>query len=327
MNERTRRRWASPEAPAIGRGGQALLAKGTGISRRPIPLGLPERAAAHPSPLLLEGRIRRPGGGRTTRIPPPPTRWTALDASVEPTSRGEPPSPWRRNRKRVRKLASAWPQPGFQRGRQQVADLLQGLDSRWQANRQPKAGASPPDRDAPFAARHAQVQAFPGRAPAVVSVDPQKQERGGEFNQGGREGRPQGVAEWARGDDGVAPELGKGIPGWGDDRTTPRVGSGSDGIPRPPNWPSNRGAAGGGIGDRSAPSRRANCGVPPRAAGARRAGVACGRARCNGWRTNCAGGWRVAISRRGPASGIQVSAECSASFRAIGVAARGPATK
>lgn len=210
LNERTRRLWAASEAKAIGRGGQSLVAKVTGISRSTIYLGLQELAVADAR--LFEGRVRRPGGGRKTLIHHQPRLPAALAELVEPTSRGDPQSPLRWSCKSVRRLAIELQQQGFSVGRQKVADLLKQLDYSLQANRKTKEGSSHPDRNAQFEYINAQVLAFQKRAQPVVSVDTKKKELVGDFKQGGREWRPQGSPELVRVHDFADKQLGKAIP-------------------------------------------------------------------------------------------------------------------
>jgi len=192
MDERTRRLWAATEAKAVGRGGQSLVAKVTGLSRSTIYLGVQELAMADHITLLPSARIRRSGGGRKPLIHHQPTLPAALDALVEPTSRGDPQSALRWNCKSVRKLATALQQQGYTIGRQKVGNLLKELDYSLQANRKTKEGATHPDRNAQFEYINAQVQAFQRRAQPVVSVDTKKKELVGDFKQSGREWRPRG---------------------------------------------------------------------------------------------------------------------------------------
>lgn len=91
MNERARRLWVASEVKAIGRGGQLLVARLTGMSSSTIYFGLQEIAASDQNTFLVDGRIRCPGGGRKSLIYHQPTLLTAIEAIVEPTSRGEPP--------------------------------------------------------------------------------------------------------------------------------------------------------------------------------------------------------------------------------------------
>ena len=79
LNERTRRLWAAAEAQALGHGGIALVARGTGMSRTRIARGLQELRSDTP---LDPGRVRRPGGGRKRRIDTDVTLVTAVTAGA-----------------------------------------------------------------------------------------------------------------------------------------------------------------------------------------------------------------------------------------------------
>lgn len=212
LNERSRRLWAASEARALGRGGQTLLAKVTGMSRSTLHRGLQELAqgADHPDP--LGGRVRSPGGGRKPLTYHQPLLPQALEALVEPTSRGDPQSPLRWTCKSVRQLAVELTAQGYGIGRQKVADLLHDLGYSLQANRKTKEGGTHPDRNAQFEYINAQVQAFQQRGQPVVSVDAKKKELVGEFKNGGREWCPQGQPVAVRVHDFVDPQLGKAIP-------------------------------------------------------------------------------------------------------------------
>ncbi len=212
LNERSRRLWAATEAQALGHGGQTLLAKVTGMSRSTIYLGKQEvgQGAVRAMPGL--GRVRAPGGGRKLLTHHQPTLPQALDALVEPSSRGDPQSSLRWTCKSVRQLAAELTGQGYGIGRQKVADLLHALGYSLQANSKTKEGAAHPDRNAQFAYLNAQVQAFQARGHPVVSVDTKKKELVGEFKNGGREWRPQGEPQAVRVHDFADPHLGKAIP-------------------------------------------------------------------------------------------------------------------
>ena len=213
LNERTRRRWAATEANALGRGGQSLMAKVTGMSRTTIYLGLQElQQDAAGAPATREGWIRRPGGGRKPLLYHQPTLLGDLEGLVESTTRGDPESPLRWTCKSVRQLAAELQAQGHPIGRQKVSELLAQLGYSLQANRKTKEGANHPDRNAQFEYINAQVQAFQGRNQPVVSVDTKKKELVGDFKNGGREWRPQGEPEAVRVHDFVDKELGKAIP-------------------------------------------------------------------------------------------------------------------
>jgi Rhodopirellula transposase DDE domain len=212
LDERSRRLWAATEAKALGSRGQTLVAKAPGMSRNPIHVGL--RELEHPADALTGDRQRgrRAGGGRKRLIEHDPQLVTHLDALVDPTSRGDPPSPLRWTCKSTRQLAAALQQYGHQVGRQKVAELLVDLGYSLQANRKTKQGTSPPDRDAQFTYINAQVQTVQARGQPVVSVDTKKKEVGGDCKNGGREWPPQGQPELVRADDFVNKQLGKGMP-------------------------------------------------------------------------------------------------------------------
>jgi DDE family transposase len=212
VNERSRRLWAAAEARALGRGGQALLAKGTGMSRSTRHRGRQELARGAEQLDSLEGRVRLPGGGRKPLTYHQPLLPQALEALVEPTSRGDPQSPLRWTCKSVRPLAAELTAQGYGIGRQQVADLLRDLGYRLQADRKTQEGGTHPDRNAQFEYINTQVQLFQEHGHPGASVDAKKKEVGGEFKNGGRAWPPPGKPLAVRVHDFVDPQLGKAIP-------------------------------------------------------------------------------------------------------------------
>jgi hypothetical protein len=212
LDERGRRLWAVTEAKALGHGGQTIVAKATGLSRRTLYQGLRELeplAGEHQEP---SQRVRRPGGGRKPLTSHEPTLLADLEALVEPTSRGDPESPLRWTCKSVRQLAAELQRQGHKVGRQKVAELLAELAYSLQGNRKTKEGTAHPDRHAQFEHINAQVAAFQKRGQPVVSVDTKKKELVGDFKNVGREWRPQGAPELVRTDDFADKTLGKVNP-------------------------------------------------------------------------------------------------------------------
>jgi len=212
MDERTRRLWAATEAKALGHSGQTLVARATGLSRSTLPLGLRE-LARDAAPTLAPGqRVRRRGAGRKALTERDPTLVAALETLVEPTSRGDPQSPWRWTCMRVRQWATEWRRQGHTGERHTVAHLRAALGYSLQAHRQTKEGTSPPDRNAQFAYITTRVRAFQKRGYPVVSVETKKTELVGDFKHGGQEWRPHGQPERVRVDDCVDADVGKAIP-------------------------------------------------------------------------------------------------------------------
>ena len=103
LDERARRRWSAVEALSLGRGGIVAVAKATGISDRTIRNGIRELREGDAPP---EGRQRRIGGGRKSVKERDPKLLDALEALVEPTTRGDPMSPLKWTCKSTRELSS-----------------------------------------------------------------------------------------------------------------------------------------------------------------------------------------------------------------------------
>lgn len=137
---------------------------------------------------------------------------SALEALVEPTTRGDPESPLRWTCRSTRQLADALAAQGYRVSHQTVASLLGGLGYSLQGNQKTKEGSVHPDRDAQFRFIHGRAEDFQRRGQPVVSVDTKKKELVGDFKNGGREWRPKGDPEPVRVYDFVDKALGKANP-------------------------------------------------------------------------------------------------------------------
>ena len=209
LNEQTRRLVAAAEAVAYGRGGGVAVARATGVSRRAIRQGIDELAAPASLPA---GRVRRPGGGRKPATEQYPGLREALEALIEPTTRGDPESALRWTCKSVRNLAEALRQQGYQVSHQVVTDLLHELEYSLQANRKVLEGSQHPDRNAQFEYLNDQVQQQVDAGEPAISVDAKKKELVGPFKNGGRELRPKGQPAPVRVHDFVDKQLGRATP-------------------------------------------------------------------------------------------------------------------
>jgi transposase len=214
LDERRRRLWAASEAQALGHGGIAAVAKATGLAESTIRLGQRELSCKPAgAPLLPAQRhIRAPGGGRKPRTVRDPALVQALEALVEPTTRGDPMSPLRWTCKSIRKLATELTHQGHPISYRTVASMLKALGYSLQGTRKTKEGSAHPDRNAQFEYIHHQVEAFQQGGQPVVSVDTKKKELVGDFANGGREYQPIGQPELVRVYDFIDKELGKAIP-------------------------------------------------------------------------------------------------------------------
>ena len=238
LDERRRRLWAANEALALGRGGVSVVAAATGLARNTIGDGLRElRAAASSTPRVAgaagepgaaavgvggapavaggprqQGRQRVAGGGRKALTHRDPDLGRALEALIEPTTRGDPQSPLRWTTKSTRHLAAELTRQGHPVSAATVATLLRQWQYRLHALRKTTEGASHPDRDAQFQYINATVRTFQQRGQPVVSVDAKKKELVGDFKNGGREWQPEGQPERVRVHDFPDPILGKATP-------------------------------------------------------------------------------------------------------------------
>ena len=210
VDERVRRLSLGAEAQAIGRGGQAAVARATGASRGTIRQGMRELGQANGGG--EKGRIRRPGGGRKRTVELDPSLREDLERLVEPTSRGDPESPLRWTTKSVRNLADKLRQQGHKASHRMVAELLHELGYSLQANRKTLEGSAHPDRSAQFEHLNRAVQLQLSLGGPVISVDTKKKELVGPFKNGGRELRPKGVPEHVRVHDFLIPGLGRVSP-------------------------------------------------------------------------------------------------------------------
>jgi Rhodopirellula transposase DDE domain len=104
MDERMRRLWAAAEATELGWGGISHVANATGISRTTILAGIRDLKDQESLESVIPG-IRRSGAGRKLLVETDPGLWDALDALVDPMTRGHPESPLRWTCKSTRRLA------------------------------------------------------------------------------------------------------------------------------------------------------------------------------------------------------------------------------
>jgi hypothetical protein len=215
MDERLTRLWAAGEARALGRGGIAAVTTATGILGKRIRYGMRDLAEIKRSPPddTPQGqRVRRPGAGRKRLTETDPTLVPALEALIDPLTRGDPESPLRWTCKSVRKLAKELRAQGHKVSPQKVSELLHDLDYSLQGTRKTREGTDHPDRNAQFEHINRQAKAFQRAGEPVVSVDTKKKELVGDFANQGREWQPAGEPVPVRVHDFIDPKLGKAVP-------------------------------------------------------------------------------------------------------------------
>jgi hypothetical protein len=138
------------------------------------------------------GRIRAGGGGRKKAEDADPGLLDALDALIEPGTRGDPESPLRWTTKSTRKLAGELTARGHEISHSVVAKLLRSLGFSLQGTRKTLEGAQHPDRDSQFRYINSMAEDFLAAGDPVISVDTKKKELVGRFARDGREWQPVG---------------------------------------------------------------------------------------------------------------------------------------
>ena len=172
LDERAWRLLLGAEAKVLGRGGIKLVAAAGGVHPDTVAQGVRELDYDEPIP----GRVRRPGAGRPAMAVTDPDLVAALDALVDPVSRGDPESPLRWTTKSTAKLAAELTAMGHRVSARTVAKLLKQAGYSLQANSKTLEGAQHRDRDAQFGYLNTQVERFQADGDPVISVDTKKKE-------------------------------------------------------------------------------------------------------------------------------------------------------
>jgi hypothetical protein len=192
LSERQRRVWLGAEARELGRSGVAVVAAAAGVSRDTVRRGRDELD----DPQSLEvGRSRIPGGGRKRAEVLAPGLVEALDALVEPESRGDPMTPLRWTSKSLRTLAVELGSQGFGVSATLVQRLLHEAGYSLQGNAKTLEGTQHEDRDAQFRHIHDTAAEYTASGDPVVSIDCKKKEIVGLYKNNGEVWRPKGDPE------------------------------------------------------------------------------------------------------------------------------------
>ncbi len=207
LNERQRRVLLGAEAKVRGRGGISQVAEASGVSWPTVQKSV--RELEQPEPALPPDRSRRAGGGRKPVELKDPGLMEALDALVDPDSRGDPESPLRWTVKSTRQLADALRAQGHPVSHRVVGELLHSMGYSLQLNRKTIEGAQHPDRTAQFNYLHDQIEHYLKAGQPVVSVDTKKKELVGQFKNAGQDWRPKGQPERVKVHDFEDEKLGK----------------------------------------------------------------------------------------------------------------------
>ena len=173
LDEQQRRWYAALESMRIGRGGEQLVARITGLSEKTIRRGrreldseLAERAV---------GRVRSPGGGRPALEVQDPALADTLERLLVPQTAGNPQGRGKYKRSSLRQLSDWLRQRGHPASPMTVARLLRARGYSLRVNaRRKEAKASPLKRDTQFQHINAQKEPFLASSEPVISVDSKK---------------------------------------------------------------------------------------------------------------------------------------------------------
>jgi hypothetical protein len=208
LNERQWRLLLGAEARAVGRGGIKLVARVAAASVDTVGRGARELEAG----IEPDGRVRHVGAGRRSVEDADPGLVPALEALVDPESRGDPESPLRWTTKSTSRLAEELTVRGHEAAPRTVARLLKETGYSLQGNTKTIEGKQHPDRDAQFRYINEQVVAFQADGDPVISVDTKKKELVGNYANGGAEWEPKGAPRHTNVHDFPDTELGKAVP-------------------------------------------------------------------------------------------------------------------
>ena len=212
LDERGRREWAASEAMAIGYGGLVRVHRATGMARSTIRKGIAGLVAQTEVAGQDEARrVRRAGGGRKKQTETDPTLVAALEALIEPGTRGDPESPLRWTLKSLRVLARELTELSHPVSHMTVRGLLKELGYSLQGNRKTLEGTAHPDRDAQFEYLNEKTATQIAKGEPVISVDTKKKELVGPYKNVGKSLRPKGSPEKVKVHDFMG-ELGRASP-------------------------------------------------------------------------------------------------------------------
>ena len=138
----------------------------------------------------------------------------ALDALVEPTSRGDPESPLRWTCKSTRNLTRELTKQGYKIRIRTTANLLHELEYSLQSNKKTLEGASNADRNAKFIYINVSVTKLQKAGQSTISVDTKKKENIGNYKNNGHELCKKGKPIEVKGHDFIDKRLGKVISLW-----------------------------------------------------------------------------------------------------------------
>jgi len=195
LGERGTRLFAANEALSFGTGGVRAVAEALGLATKTIMQGKRElKDLRHgPDGGVMEGRQRRPGGGRKSILEKHPELLACIEQIVDPATRGDPMKPLRWVSKSLPHIVEELTRQGHRLSIAMVSKILhENLGFSMQALQKTREGSSHPDRNAQFEYINRMCLEFQQREQPVISIDSKKKELVGDFKNNGQEWQPKG---------------------------------------------------------------------------------------------------------------------------------------
>jgi transposase len=208
LDERQKRLVTGAASKMFGHGGIRAVARMSGLDQTTVSRG----ATQIESGVEETTRIRAVGGGRKRLTETQPGIEDALDALVEPVTRGDPMSPLRWTTKSVQNLANELVSAGFKVSGMSVYKMLRAKGFSLQGTSKTLEGSSHPDRDDQFRYIAGLVSRFQAAGQPATSCDAKKKEKIGQYANGGREWQPKGQPVPVKDHDFPDPDLPKAVP-------------------------------------------------------------------------------------------------------------------
>jgi hypothetical protein len=190
LDEKQKRLYLGSEAKKLGHGGNSIISRLSGVSRPTILQGRKELDSTLEKSSNNLGRIRVQGGGRKKNTFKDNTLMDALEALIEPVTRGDPESPLRWTCKSTRTLELELKTQGHIVGRTVIGELLNELGYSLQSNSKLMEGNQHIDRNEQFGYINKLAVQFINKGLPVISVDTKKKELIGNYKNAGKEYRP-----------------------------------------------------------------------------------------------------------------------------------------
>ena len=179
FNERQRRLFAATQALKYGYGGMSKVHRELGFDFKTIRQGIKDLTAP-----LLDGRIRKAGGGRKKSIERYPEIPDKIAALIK--TKGDPIRQLRWTHLSIDKLTKAIREAGYAIGKNVVNHVLWELGYSLQANKKELHKKSHKDRDRQFRYIDRLADGFIRNGNPVNSIDAKKTEKVGNFKNPGR---------------------------------------------------------------------------------------------------------------------------------------------